>query len=95
MQWIVRKLVQHPLVPAKAGTQPLALDSRFRGNERKSCDAPCLRALMPRSRAPSAFMAQMKQLTIPDLGPRNGALAGTSGCCYGNSIILFTLSTPS
>src|SRR5262249_8445294 len=27
--------VQHPFVPAKAGTQPLALDSRFRGNERK------------------------------------------------------------
>jgi hypothetical protein len=27
--------IEHPLVPAKAGTQYLALDSRLRGNERK------------------------------------------------------------
>src|SRR4051794_20926148 len=29
-----------PLVPAKAGTQFLALDSRFRGNERRAVQRP-------------------------------------------------------
>ena len=28
--------LSHPLVPAKAGTQTLALDSRLRGNERSA-----------------------------------------------------------
>jgi hypothetical protein len=29
-----------PLVPAKAGTQLLTLDARFRGHERSTCECP-------------------------------------------------------
>jgi len=32
-----------PLVPAKAGTQLLALDARFRGHERSMCERPWIK----------------------------------------------------